>query len=91
MEGIMTKAGLGSDVPSTMQQSFEKAGLENVTIQKVQLPAGKLLSNEEDIQNSLLPFKLSIPGLVKIGASKSPCPRFAAEDCYSRYFVRYGH
>lgn len=72
MECIMAKAGLPSDVPGAMKGAFEKAGLENVTVQRVKLPAGKLLGNDEDIQNSLLPFKLSIPGLVKIGASRFP-------------------
>ena len=97
MGSIMTKAGLSNDVPGTMQGAFERAGLDKVSIQKVKLPAGRLLEKEEDIQNSLLPFKLSIPGLIKISASKFPSFDLvfsARPDTYMRFFfssARYGN
>ena len=49
-----------------MKDAYQKAGLENVSIQRVYYPAGRLLENEEDIENSLLPWKLSIPNLAHI-------------------------
>lgn len=63
MAAIFDKLGIGANYASGLGAAFEKAGLKNVTVQKIQLPAGMKLNDEAAALNSLIPFKLTIPSL----------------------------
>jgi hypothetical protein len=72
--GMFDKIGIGANFASKLGDSFEKARLRNMTIQRIQLPAGKKLGNNEDAKNSLIPFKITIPTLRE--AVKGRCLEF---------------
>ncbi|KAF4455778.1 hypothetical protein F53441_1977 [Fusarium austroafricanum] len=61
--------GMGSDCPRKLPEAFKIAGLENVTVQAVDLPMGKLLGDDEAAEMSWQPFALTIPSLIE-GAKK---------------------
>lgn len=63
MGAMFDKLGIGADYASKLGASFEKAGLKNVTAEKIKLPAGMKMGNEADAMNSLIPFKITIPTL----------------------------
>ena len=63
MGAMFDKIGIGADYASKLSTSFEKAGLRNVTAEKIKLPAGMKMGNEADAMNSLIPFKITIPTL----------------------------
>lgn len=63
MGAIFDKVGVGADYASGLGARFEEAGLTNVTVDKIQLPAGIKMGSKEAAENSLIPFKLTIPTL----------------------------
>jgi hypothetical protein len=63
ISGMFEKLGLGGKYALTLGDAFKKAGLVNVTVQQVELPAGKKLGNEQDMENSIEPFKITIPSI----------------------------
>lgn len=71
MTAMFDKIGIGAQYASNLGTAFEKAGLKNVTVEKVKLPAGIKMGNEADAQNSLIPFKITIPTLKQAIQGKS--------------------
>lgn len=67
-EAIFEAGGMGGRFSSKLDESFTKAGLKNVTLQRLEIPAGKRITNETLRQLSIEPFKLTIPTV--IGAAK---------------------
>lgn len=65
LAGIFDKTGMGANYASGLGESLKKAGLQNVTVEKIQLPAGKRLGNETDAHNSVMPFRITIPTLIQ--------------------------
>lgn len=72
LAGILDKVGLGSDFASKIAPAFEKAGLKNVTVQRVELPAGKRLGDEQAARLSVDPFKITIPSITQAAKGEFP-------------------
>lgn len=68
--GIFYKTGFSARYCQTLDESFKKAGLKNVTLQQIGIPLGALLEKEtpEIVKTSYEAFKISIPSLS--GAAK---------------------
>ncbi|KAK2728175.1 methyltransferase [Colletotrichum kahawae] len=60
---------MGGRFSSKLDESFIKAGLKNVTLQRLEIPAGKRIVDEKLAQLSIEPFKLTIPTV--IGAARA--------------------
>lgn len=75
LAGIFDKTGIGANFTSSLDESFRKAGLKHVTVEKIQLQAGAKLSNEKEALDSLIPFKITIPRLRQAAQGK-PIGRF---------------
>lgn len=65
---VFEGSGMGGHFSARLDESFRKAGLENVTLKKLELPLGKKMADESLRQMSIEPFKVTIPVLV--GAAK---------------------
>lgn len=76
LRSLLTKIGMGPNWAPNLEAVFKDAGLENVSIQRIRLPAGKKTGNETDSRNSMEPFKITIPSLItacrNIGADLPP-------------------
>jgi hypothetical protein len=70
LQDMTSKSGLVGDVGKKMKTAFERAGLVDVTIQRLKLPSGKLAENEEDRLTSTLSIKQTIRTLVEANRSK---------------------
>ncbi|KAJ2982102.1 hypothetical protein NQ176_g1615 [Zarea fungicola] len=62
---IWNKVGPGVDCVNHIADAFTKAGLQNVHVQKLELPVGRKLDKEQDRLNSMEPFKLTIPNITR--------------------------
>jgi hypothetical protein len=71
MRALFDKIGMGSNFAPELATVFENAGLINVDVRKIVLPAGKKMGNEKDSLNSIEPFKITIPSLIRACESKS--------------------
>lgn len=74
MGAIFDKVGVGASYASGLGARFEKAGLINVTVDEIQLPAGIKMGSKEAAENSLIPFKLTIPTLKQAVQGRLPVP-----------------
>lgn len=70
---IFNKTGVGANYASLLSGSFERAGLKNITVQKVQLPVGRKMGNDAAARDSLIPFKITAPTIVKAIHGTFPC------------------
>ncbi|CAI0643093.1 unnamed protein product [Colletotrichum noveboracense] len=68
-EAVFEAGGMGGRFSSKLDESFTKAGLKNVTLQRLEIPAGKRIADETLRKLSIEPFKLTIPTV--IGAAKA--------------------
>lgn len=75
-EAVFEAGGMGGRFSSKLDESFIKAGLKNVTLQRLEIPAGKRIVDEKLAQLSIEPFKLTIPTVIGAarGTSFSCCP-----------------
>lgn len=64
MRSLFVKLGMGYNFARELDVAFKEAGLEHVTVKKVELPVGKKMGNEKDARNSVEPFKITIPSLI---------------------------
>jgi hypothetical protein len=62
---IFNKTGVGASYASKLGGAFERAGLKNVTVQKVELPAGRKFGDDAAALDSLLHFKITTPTILK--------------------------
>lgn len=62
---IFNKTGVGANYTSNLGRAFERAGLKNITVKKVQLPAGRKLADDAAARDSLIQFKITSPTVVK--------------------------
>lgn len=63
---IFNKTGVGASYASKLGGSFERAGLKNVYVQKVELPAGRKFGGDDAAAlDSLLHFKITTPTILK--------------------------
>ncbi|KAM5349386.1 hypothetical protein ACJ41O_005891 [Fusarium nematophilum] len=62
--GIFDGVGIGAMFPYKLEDAFKEAGLQNVTVQTVEMPMGKLLGDDEAAKESWEPFLITIPSIV---------------------------
>jgi hypothetical protein len=67
---IYDKIGIGARFASTIGDAFRSAGLENVTVQKIELRIRKALGDGEAAKNSIEPVALNIPSVTRSAKGK---------------------
>jgi hypothetical protein len=91
---IFDKTGMGAKYASGLGESLKNAGLQNVAMEKIELPVGKRLENEADIHNSVAPFRITIPTLreasQKLGLDLPPSVFGNLEERFEREMVEQG-
>ncbi|KAF9871015.1 hypothetical protein CkaCkLH20_11432 [Colletotrichum karsti] len=83
---MMEKAGMDRGYQQKLPGAFKKAGLENVTMEKVNCGVGRVHANDEDMRRSIEPFMRTIP--LVTGQAKVMCPEIPAsffEGLQERY------
>lgn len=72
--GMFDKTGLHGRYAEALDESFKKAGLENVTLQHVDIPLGKLQKDPEFAKRSWEAFKITIPSISAAAKCESSSP-----------------
>jgi hypothetical protein len=60
------KLGVDPLIMTKMEALMKHNGLQDVIVQRVRLPVGKALPTDTEKENSILPFKWTIPTLIKV-------------------------
>lgn len=67
-KAVFEAGGMGRRFSSKLDESFTKTGLKNVTLKRLEIPAGKRIADKTLRKLSIEPFELTIPTV--IGAAK---------------------
>jgi hypothetical protein len=65
MRTMFDRIGVPERMAATIDKVFDKCGLEHVHVTEVDLPFGAKLPKEEDKADSITPFAISIPSVLK--------------------------
>lgn len=70
---MMVKAGMDPEYQKKLPAAFEKAGLRNVTLERIDCGIGKAHSNQADMESSIAPFRRTIPLVTKQVKGEKRC------------------
>ncbi|KAH8884134.1 S-adenosyl-L-methionine-dependent methyltransferase [Thozetella sp. PMI_491] len=84
LHALFTMAGQDPYFANQLEGLFRDAGLDNVSVQTFKANVGKAMGNEADIDESIEPFKLTIPAIVQTGASLN-IPESVTADLEQRF------
>ncbi|KAF6829126.1 methyltransferase domain-containing protein [Colletotrichum plurivorum] len=83
---MMEKAGMDPAYQKKLPEAFKKAGLQNVTLERVNCGIGKAHSNQADLETSIAPFRRTIPLVTKTASAMCPeLPPSVYENLEERY------
>ncbi|KAM0545320.1 hypothetical protein ACHAPJ_011392 [Fusarium lateritium] len=84
--GIIDGVGVGANYSTLLDKAFEDAGLENISVQKVDLPMGKLLDDEDAARQSWEHWVLVLPSVIQTAkSSNTNLPDSTFDNLYERF------
>ncbi|KAF4971586.1 hypothetical protein FSARC_1618 [Fusarium sarcochroum] len=84
--GIIDAVAVGADYFTRLDKAFEDAALENISIQTVDLPMGKLLDDEDAARESWEPWVLVLPNIIETArSSNTDLPDSTFDNFYERF------
>ncbi|KAJ4252360.1 hypothetical protein NW762_010958 [Fusarium torreyae] len=84
--GIIDGVGVGADYSTLLDKAFKDAGLENISVQTVDLPMGRLLEDEDAARQSWEHWALVLQSIIQTAKSSNiNLPGSTFENLYERF------